>query len=302
VVREEEIRAAARRLVAQVLGVDDGDLAELVEEDVVDHAGAPGAPAGRAGLAAGAAAFRAAFPDLELRVVDTVVENDRAATQWEGRGTHGGAFMGVPPTGKAVTMSGVDIVRFGASGKVVERWAQAGLLGTLQQLGVVPGYEEPPPVPPQPAGDARATSVDENKDVMRRHVEEIWNKGNLEVADEVFHPAAITPTAPQLPPGPDGCKVAARIFREAFPDFRMTIEDVLGEDDKVVARYRQHGTHEGELFGIPPTGRQVDFEEIALLRFADGRIVSSWFQTDLLTMMTQLGVVPAPSQAETTVS
>ena len=93
---------------------------------------------------------------------------------------------------------------------------------------------------------------------------------------------------------------AAKMFRDAFPDYHMTIEDIVGEEDRVVARYRQTGTHQGELFGIPPTGKEVDFEEIALLKFADGMIIVSWFQTDLLKMMSQLGIggeAPAPAPA-----
>src|SRR5256885_14729918 len=110
----------------------------------------------------------------------------------------------------------------------------------------------------------------------------IWNDGDYDRADELFHPESVTPDAPQLPRGPEGCKQVARLFRTAFPDFHMTVEDVAAEGDLVVCRFRQTGTHKGDLFGIAPTGRSVDFGEIALCRIADGRIISSWFQTDML--------------------
>ncbi len=93
----------------------------------------------------------------------------------------------------------------------------------------------------------------------------------------------------------------ARVFREAFPDFHMTVEDSVAEDDLVVCRFRQTGTHEGELFGIAPTGRTVDFGEMAICQIAGGQIVASWFQTDMLALMSQLGVgdeqpaAPVPS-------
>ena len=169
----------------------------------------------------------------------------------------------------------------------------------MQQLGVIPGWEEPPAVPPMPSVEsARRTTADENKAIMLRQLA-IWNDGDYDVADEIFHPEAIAPDAPQLPRGPEGCKEVARIFREAFPDFAMTVEDVVAEDDLVVCRFRQTGTHRGELFGITATDRSVDFGEIALCRIAGGQIVASWFQTDMLMLMTQLGVggeAPAPAQ------
>jgi predicted ester cyclase len=100
----------------------------------------------------------------------------------------------------------------------------------------------------------------------------------------------VTPEAPQLPTGPEGCKEVDRLFREAFPDFHMTVEDVVAENDLVTCRFRQVGTHRGELFGIAATGKSVDFGEMALCQIAGGQIVATWFQTDMLALMSQLGV------------
>lgn len=297
---KEDMRAAMHRFSAEVWSKGSEKTAhELVLEDFVDHDKFPGAGPGLAGFIGTVMMFRTGFPDLEVHIVNTVVEGDRAVDHWEGTATHSGEFMGLPPTGKHVRMSGIGIARFGESNKIEERWAQFSAADVMQQLGIIPGYQEPPPSPPIPSGSS-TTSVEENKEILRRHVEEIWNQGNLDAADELFHPQAITPYAPQLPPGPDGCKVAAQMFRNAFPDFHMTIEDLIGEEDRVVARFRQKGTHQGELFGIPPTGKPVDFEEISLLKIVDGKIAVSWFETDLLKMMSQLGVggeAPAPAPA-----
>ena len=156
------------------------------------------------------------------------------------------------------------------------------------------------PPPPRVEG-GRPTSIEENKAIMTGQLP-IWNDGDYDLADELFHPEAITPDAPQLPRGPQGCKEVAKVFRTAFPDFNMTVEDVVAENDLVVCRFRQTGTHEGDLFGIAPTGREVDFGEMALCQIAGGQIVSTWFQTDMLALMGQLGVggdqaaAPAPSQ------
>ena len=85
------------------------------------------------------------------------------------------------------------------------------------------------------------------------------------------------------------------MFRSAFPDFHMAIEDLIAEDDKVVGRFTQTGTHRGEFMGAAPTGRQVGFTEIAIVRIAGGKVVESWFQPDMLSLYQQLGLVPQPA-------
>jgi predicted ester cyclase len=234
--------------------------------------------------------FRTAFPDFEVDVLHTVVEGDKAVDHIASGGTHLGEFLGVPPTGRRGRTSAIVISRLGDDGRIAERWQRFGALQLLQQLGVVPGWQEPPPVPPTPTADGgNGTSVEENKRIMTSQLA-IWNDGDYDLADELFHPQSVTPDAPQLPVGPEGCKQVARTFRQAFPDFHMTVEDVVAEDDLVVCRFRQTGTHRGELFGVAPTGRRVDFGEMALCRIAGGRIVATWFQTDMLGLMEQLGV------------
>ena len=86
-------------------------------------------------------------------------------------------------------------------------------------------------------------------------------------------------------------------FRRAFPDFRATILDQIAEGDKVVTRKVFHGTHEGELMGIPPTGREVEIQVIDIVRLADGRIVEHRNVVDRLGLLQQLGALPAPAGA-----
>jgi predicted ester cyclase len=245
--------------------------------------------------------FRTAFPDFEVEVLHTVVEDDSAVDHIASTGTHLGEFLGVPATGRRIAASAIVISKLDGHGRIAARWQRFSAMQLLQQLGVIPGWEEPPPVPPIPTvADGRRTSVAENKAIMTSQLA-IWNDGDYDLADELFHPASVTPDAPQLPPGPEGCKQVAHVFREAFPDFHMTVEDVVAEADLVTCRFRQTGTHEGELFGIGPTGRRVDFGEMAICQIAGGQIVASWFQTDMLALMSQLGVggeqpaAPVPS-------
>ena len=98
---------------------------------------------------------------------------------------------------------------------------------------------------------------------------------------------------PGLAPTKDGVLEFFRMYRAAFPDLRMDPEDVLASGDKVVARVRATGTHQGEFMGMPPTGKNIDVQLIDILRFGDdGRALEHWGVFDQMTMMQQLGVVP----------
>jgi predicted ester cyclase len=137
-------------------------------------------------------------------------------------------------------------------------------------------------------------SAEENKRLMRRFIEEFWNGKRMEVADELFAPHATSPNAPWAPPGPEGVKFFGNMMFTAFPDFRMTIDRIVASGNKVAARYVESGTHRGEFMGIAPTGKKVTWTEIGILRIEDGKVVESWFETDMLGLMQQLGAIPAP--------
>ena len=136
------------------------------------------------------------------------------------------------------------------------------------------------------------TIQEENKAIFSRVIEEIWNQGKLDVADELFAVDHRSPVAPNLPPGPEGVKILVRMFRQAFPDFWMRIECLVAEGDKVAARYIQGGTHQGELMGIAATGKKATWTEIGILQIVNGKIVESWYEVDMLGLMQQLGAIP----------
>ena len=87
------------------------------------------------------------------------------------------------------------------------------------------------------------------------------------------------------------------MFRSAIPDLRVVIEDMIAEGDKVAVRYTLEGTHEGELFGVPPKGQRLSIKSFTVERVADGKIREHWRVTDSLDMMQQLGVIPTPEHA-----
>ena len=140
-------------------------------------------------------------------------------------------------------------------------------------------------------------STEANKAISRRFLEEIFGQGKLAVADEIIAPNHVNsgPGAlPGLPPGPEGSKQLVTVYRNAFPDVQFTIDEQIAEGDKVVTRWTAHGTHTGELAGIPATGKSSTVTGMGVDRIMNGKIVESWGIFDQFGMMQQLGVIPVP--------
>ena len=139
-------------------------------------------------------------------------------------------------------------------------------------------------------------STEENKALVRRFYEEVFNKKNLAAVDTFVDPQIIEHDLPPgLPAGSEGTRQFIGMYVAAFPDMHLTVEDIIAEGDEVTARFTIHGTHGGELMGIPPTGKQVTTTGIQIVRVADSRIVENWVNFDALGMLQQLGVIPTMS-------
>jgi steroid delta-isomerase-like uncharacterized protein len=141
-------------------------------------------------------------------------------------------------------------------------------------------------------------SAEENKAIVHRLAEEVWNKGNIDAVYEIFATDFVghIPGMPGIA-GSEGVKQFIMGLRTAFPDINWAVEDDIAEGDKIATRYTVSGTHQGDLMGIAPTGKKVMYTAISINRFASGKIVEFWGLADMLGMMQQLGVVPAPDQA-----
>ena len=139
-----------------------------------------------------------------------------------------------------------------------------------------------------------------NKNVVRRLFDEVWNKGNLPVADELFAPNYVhhDSSTPDVGQGPESEKKRATLYRTAFPDLRLTIEDITAEGETVMARWSCRGTHKGDLSGIAPTGKQFTISGISIARIANGKMAEGWVNWDALGLMQQLGVVPELGKAK----
>jgi steroid delta-isomerase-like uncharacterized protein len=141
-----------------------------------------------------------------------------------------------------------------------------------------------------------------NKNVVRRLFEEVWNKGNLQVTDELFTPnyAHHDASTPDLGRGPESEKKRAALYRTAFPDLRVTVEDIIAEGETVVARWSCRGTHNGDLNGIAPTGKQVLISGVSIARFTNGKMSEGFVNWDALSLMKQLGVVTELAKTKAT--
>ena len=137
--------------------------------------------------------------------------------------------------------------------------------------------------------------TEENKAVVRRFVEEFKNRANHGIVDELFTQDFIHHFPdPRLPKGRTGEKALGQSVLTGLPDVHATIEDLIAEGDKVVERTYAEGTHKGEFFGVPATGKKISWTEIHIYRLKNGKVAEHWPEIDALGIMTQLGVIPTP--------
>ena len=140
-------------------------------------------------------------------------------------------------------------------------------------------------------------SSEENKTQYRRTFEEVFNKGDLAIVDELVAPDFLNH---EVPPGmnnrgPESTRQVVTMLRTAFPDLHFTIEDLVAEGDTVAGRVTMSGTHQGPFQGIPPTGRSFQQAHMHFVRFRDGKAIEHRAVRDDLGMMRQLGVLPMPA-------
>jgi steroid delta-isomerase-like uncharacterized protein len=142
-------------------------------------------------------------------------------------------------------------------------------------------------------------SAEQNKANSRRFYEEVCNKGNLDLLDELADPNTLTHQAGGANDirGREALKQFVKMYYTAFPDLRFTVEDQVAEGDKVVTRWSSEGTHKGELMGIAPTGKHAaGVTGISIDRYSGGKFAEGWTNWDTLGLMQQLGVIPAVGQ------
>jgi predicted ester cyclase len=298
----EQNKAIDRRFIED--GDNKGDLGvidELLAPNYVFHF-PPNPPLDGAGVKHALMVFRTAFPDLHQTTEDQIAEGNSVVARRTVRGTHRGDFQGIPPTGKQVTIPAISLMHL-ESGQVVEHWVHLDLMGLMQQLGVAPAPAQPTASAMDTAAQSSSgvttstTSMDHNKGLVRRVFEEGFTQGNAGVFDEVLAPNYVNHDFPMPVPGREGLKQVLSLFRAAFPDLRVSIEDEVAEGDRVASRGYFAGTHRGEFMGLAPTGKPINVAYIDMWRVENGQLVENWVRMDMVGMMQQLGAIPTPSGA-----
>ena len=134
--------------------------------------------------------------------------------------------------------------------------------------------------------------TEENKALVRRFFEEMWNQGDMSVANELLAADHVHHFSDEDIHGPDGVKQLVHWLRTTFPDIYTSTDDMVAEGDKVAVRFTIRGTHLGEGMSVPPTGKRVVYTGVDIFRLAGGRIVERWGEVDSLGLRQQLGTIP----------
>ncbi len=292
---KETIREFGRRVYDDIWNKKDLSVVdELMVPEYTEYRPAGFITAGTTAYKQFTASHIAGFPDLNFELHDIIVEGNMSVVRWTVTGTHLGPFMGVPPDGRYGSgTTGIAIFRCEGN-KLVEGWSEYDVLGLMGWLGLIPDRElqqwgEPSKVTGDP-GDPET-----NKALIKRFTEEFFNQKKLETFDELVHPQVISHD-PVISPTEDFAtlrEILGFAYPLAFPDIHSDINILVAEGDKVVARWTVTGTHKGEYFGIPPTGKSIKFTGITIYRIADGKIVEIWWSYDALGILQQIGVIPS---------
>ncbi|HLK58248.1 MAG TPA: ester cyclase [Chthonomonadaceae bacterium] len=284
-------------------GWSEGDLDvadEIISPDFLVHgAGGQVIPAGNQGVKDLVHTWRVAFPDGVMSVLDDIPEGDKVGVRLVWRGTHLGDFYGVPASGNKVEVTSIGIDKVGPDGKISEGWGEVDMLGMMQQIGAIPKMGPSAPADPGSLAESPArptsTSPEENKKVVLGFVEAI-NHWDLEGAKALCAiPGYVEHNPAWGAIGFDGTVQTYTMIRASLPDLTFTpdMENVLAAADKVVVRGTVSGTHTGApLFGVPPSGKKVEWTGIDISRVTDGKITERWLCADILRLMTELGLVP----------
>lgn len=137
--------------------------------------------------------------------------------------------------------------------------------------------------------------MSEDTGLIRRFYEEVLAGGNLDLIDELASSEFVDHEegVPGQPPGLEGVRFFVGVMRDAFPDLRAEVAPTMADGDLEAARAMLRGTHEGEFMGVPATGNSVEFETLDIVRLEGGKVVEHWGVTDTMSLMQQIGAIPA---------
>lgn len=295
----EENKGISRRAIEEVWNQKKLDVIdEIYAADFVFHDPSESGLSGPEGYRQFASMYQTAFPDVQFTIEDLIASGDKVALRWTATGTQKAELMGIPPTDLYGITTGIVIDRI-VDGKIVEEWTHWDALGQMQNLGVI--------APARPTEEhykwgassevtGEPGDPEKNKAIVLDSIKELWNKQNLDViGGETWSPDFVAHTPVELNNPLVGTEVnrqTVTAYLTAFPDMHVVNEDVFAAGDKVVVRWKTTATHKGDLMGLPPTGKKVEFTGITIYRIADGKMVETWWAWDALGLMQQLTATP----------
>lgn len=290
---EENVELARAYWTEAVWGPQ-GKIAEVVAPDEVHHWGIAGTTNGFDEFAERWALFNTTFPDLKFDVDMVTATEDMAATVWTATGTQEGEWMGIAPTGKTVSWTGINVFRI-ACGQIAESWGEADHLGLRAALGATD-------VPALPMAEAMTASTpvagstpcasagaEANLATAERWSTEVWNNQDLAVLDEIAAPEIVHHGAafPDVS-GVDGLKESLTRQFEAFPDIMINVDDAFADDNVAVVRWSGTATQGGDFLGETASGAPVNFTGVNVYRLECGKIVESWSEMNTLDVLYQI--------------
>jgi steroid delta-isomerase-like uncharacterized protein len=235
--------------------------------------------------------MHAALPDLHFSLNHLIAQDNIAVGDWTSSGTHtGGPFVtaagALPANGNQFTIHGISWLRI-ENGKLKESYVCEDAIGLLKQLGGLPTDAKP----------THLATVPEKGDLVKRYFEDVMTQGKLDLIDDLVTPD-FTLTILTLPDpirGPEGLKQFVTRLRGALPDLNFTLGEYITEGDKVVARWKNVGTHAGSFLGAAPTGKSVSDHGVDIFRIANGKIAEIWIYEHDLQLMQQLEAISLPA-------
>ena len=254
---------------------------EILAADVVRIGPTPRFSAsGREELKAYIQETQSIYPNLKVHINRLESEGDTVILSWTIKATYKGTEF-PRATGRKVKASGTSYYRI-AQGRITEERVSWDVLGVYRQLGV-----DPPP------DEARQNTV-----IVRRFLDELYVKGNMDVAYEIVSDEHVlhVPAGKTYRTGRDGTQRRAAMFRDAFPDLEFTFNETTAQGDLVALQWTFSGTHNGPFLGAAPTGKRVAIEGLSMSRIKDGKIIESWGFWDTGEFFRQTGVASPGGQ------
>jgi steroid delta-isomerase-like uncharacterized protein len=254
---------------------------EYIPVDGIDHDLPPGVPQGPEGTKAFFSMFFQGSSDAHNIIHELIAEGDLVTGIYTITGTHDGNLMGLPATGKTFAVQLLETVRM-RDGMYIERWGGLDLLGLMMQLGAIPD--------PNAAANAERYAQ-----MVHTYIDAV-NRDDEAALRSVFAPDFQDANSAQvtgLPPGADGVVVAHHMLNQSFTNLQFAVDDIVVDGDKVAIRVHATGSHTGDFYGIPASGKEISWTAHRILRVQDGMFVEGTNEFDQVGILQQMGVIPS---------